>query len=357
MRIALVDHSFHRRTGSSRFFAEALGEAASVEVCWDESWRKGRVDPGLLRELLEGGYDRIVFFQVFWPAPLLRWLGLERAVFVPMYDDVRRRRPEWWRGYAAGRFVNFSRALDERIEAAGAERLDVRYFPEPVESAPRPEREGLVGFFWQRRASLPFRTVWKVAEGNEWERFDLHWAPDPGERRIPRPSRSLLEGRAVSTSEWFDDAEDFFALMSDADVYFAPRLHEGIGMGFLEAMARGQCVVAPDRPTHSEYIESGRNGWLYDPENPAPIPLGDARSLGEVARETCREGYRDWQRQREEIREFVADAEIGPYRDRLRQALCEAPAGSSRWRVRDAFWKRAVRRVGRTVSGRCANRR
>src|SRR6202012_2876394 len=37
---------------------------------------------------------------------------------------------------------------------------------------------------------------------------------------------------------------------------------EGVGITFLEAMARGCAVVAYDAPTMNEYIESGKTGVL-----------------------------------------------------------------------------------------------
>ena len=51
---------------------------------------------------------------------------------------------------------------------------------------------------------------------------------------------------------------------SRANVYFAPRLEEGIGQTFLEAIRWGRCVVAADNRTINEYIIHGVNGLLYD---------------------------------------------------------------------------------------------
>lgn len=344
MRVAFIDHSFHERTGSSRFFSRALEEGGEVEIFWDDSWKTGRVDPGLVRKLVEGEFDEIVFFQVFWPGAFLDWLGLSGAVFVPMYDDVRKRTDSWWESYRGCRFVNFARALDGRLGDLAGERLDVQYFPEPVDRD-RAGEGGLVGFFWQRRESLPWQTIWEVAGKTEWERFHLHWAPDPGQRRVSPPGESFCRENGVVLSEWFEELAEFHSLMSGADVYFAPRRHEGIGMGFLEAMARGQCVVAPDLPTHNEYIESGRNGWLFDPDAPEPIDLGRAREIGETARESCREGRRAWETQVPRIRDFVNSGGGTIRRDLLERALSAASPKSRKWQVRDPLAKRVARRI------------
>jgi hypothetical protein len=68
-------------------------------------------------------------------------------------------------------------------------------------------------------------------------------------------------------------------MTSKANVFFAPRAREGIGMAFLEAMARGQCVVANHAPTHSEYITHNVSGVLFDLQNPALLDFSGAPNL------------------------------------------------------------------------------
>ena len=55
-------------------------------------------------------------------------------------------------------------------------------------------------------------------------------------------------------------------------------------MAFLEAMARGQCVVSPDSPTMSEYIDHNISGLLYDLNELRPLSSHRAQSLGAAAR-------------------------------------------------------------------------
>ena len=349
MRIAVIDHSFHEKTGSSRFFFDLLGELGEVEVLSDESWSTGRVDASLAVKLLEGNFDRVISYQAMWPRQLLEWLGLEDIVFVPMWDDVRKRSDRWWGGYEGCRFISFSRALSEKLARFSGRILDVQYYPKPGERTAR-DGGGLRAFFWQRSSSLPWQTIWRTASGTDWERFYLHWALDPREK-IEQPSEDFCRKYSVSMSEWFDDRSDLFATISDADVYFAPRLYEGIGMGFLEAMARGQCVVAPDLPTHNEYIESGRNGILYDPQKADQLSFADARALGEAARSDCDKGFAKWTDQHQEIRDFVKAAPQAPLKEKLEAAVRDRSTSQKKWNIREPFFKRACRRIARFGNG------
>ena len=107
------------------------------------------------------------------------------------------------------------------------------------------------------------------------------------------------------TSTWFKDKQDFLDVLGNANVFFAPRLAEGIGQSFLEAMARGQCVVAPDNGTMNEYILHGVNGLLYDPEHPAPLDFSRFAILGEAARQSVAAGYDRWLAAEDRLEEFI----------------------------------------------------
>jgi hypothetical protein len=89
------------------------------------------------------------------------------------------------------------------------------------------------------------------------------------------------------------------------NVYFAPREVEGIGFSFLEAMASGMCVVAPNMPTMNEYISNGTNGLLYSLEKRFPVDLSRAKEIGARARETIERGFVDWQKQKEWLVDFL----------------------------------------------------
>lgn len=111
--------------------------------------------------------------------------------------------------------------------------------------------------------------------------------------------RRISEGDSTKykmlITTWQNDALFFERIAREANVFFAPRRLEGIGMSFLEAMARGQCVVAPNFPTHSEYITHNVSGLLYDPDKPEPLDFKCAKQLGAAARRHMEYGYVRWQ--------------------------------------------------------------
>ncbi|HTV33686.1 MAG TPA: glycosyltransferase, partial [Methylocella sp.] len=140
-----------------------------------------------------------------------------------------------------------------------------------------------------------------LCANQEFASFHLHLAMDPdcGDPHIPcSADRTKL---ILTASQWLEDRKDLEKLVAEANVYFAPRPYEGIGMAFLEAMARGQCVVAPNAPTMSEYMTHGISGLFYDVENPHPLDFCAARKIGANARRTIERGFKRWQYDQSDI--------------------------------------------------------
>jgi glycosyltransferase involved in cell wall biosynthesis len=78
----------------------------------------------------------------------------------------------------------------------------------------------------------------------------------------PLPSRI---GNTITTQVSSDGPlprQDYLGLFNQANIFIAPRLSEGVGLTFIEALARGCAVFAYNAPTMNEYISSGMNGYL-----------------------------------------------------------------------------------------------
>jgi glycosyltransferase involved in cell wall biosynthesis len=67
--------------------------------------------------------------------------------------------------------------------------------------------------------------------------------------------------------------DDLRAIYDAHGIFIFPSLFEGFGKVFLEAMARGLCVVGSDEGGMPDIIRHGENGYL--------VPVGDGRQLTE----------------------------------------------------------------------------
>jgi hypothetical protein len=332
-RIAYIDHSFHRTTRSTEFLPEILCRHGHVvDHFWDDAWQGGT--PVAWSDV--ASHDVVIMFQSFC-RPDERYFSRSHpnVVYIPMLDQFGLWQgplynlSAFWEPFQGSKVLNFSNALQSMTTAFGISSHFVRYY-QPVPASPVPAREGLHGFFWLRRElQLPWKTIRQLIEGARFDSFHLHLAIDPGTPAPQLPSAEEIARHRITTSTWFEHKSDLNAVMERANLYFAPRAEEGIGQSFLEAMGRGQCVVAPNQGTMNEYILPGVNGLLFDIHNPQPLDFSDVARLGERARESTIAGRAAWEAAEEELVRFVLTPSEALYVGRYRHAFtADAPSVS-----------------------------
>jgi len=310
-KLAFIDHSFHRESGATGFLVALLSQRFQVDVSWDEGWRQGpRVN---LEKIAGQGYNPVVFFQVaHYPGKELHFLqGCDVIVF-PMFDY----RPALFAEFLQGcgqlgrvKFVNFCRTQHEKLSRLGFVSRYFQYFPPALpEAGIKSDARGLSGFFWQRTGRLSWKQIRVLIGQTDFRRIHLHLAPDPPGCEPVLPDAKEMTRFGISISRgWSLQKEDYLALVRKADVFFAPRVFEGIGMSFLEAMSMGKCVVAADRPTMNEYIANGRNGLLFNPNRPGPLDFSRVQEIAAWGRKSMLEGHDRWLAAEEELLDFIAE--------------------------------------------------
>lgn len=315
MRFCFIGHEFHRRTGSSAFFIDILKTMGDVtELHADPDGDPARND-ALVRTLIASHFDCYVFWQTERIAERLLPLDLGRTFIVPMYDSSGHVPDAFWLKFVKHRILSFTRAQHERLQRLGCATTYFQYYPEP---GPEPERRieeaRSSAFFWERQphSAVNLAAVLAHCRALGIGRLLLHAVPDfaaDGQR----PASGLAGGVELSVSDWFDRREDFEAVAHAPLFFFAPRPREGIGMASLEAMARGQIVIAADLPATNEYVAHLTSGLLYDPGAPperSALPPVDADMLARMSRAARRkavEGRRTWLGDIERLKSILSD--------------------------------------------------
>lgn len=308
MKVAFLANSFHlTKTGSADFFIDFLRESFGdpVVVPHKEAWQR----------LPGRRWDLLVSWQKHYDPRELEAFPADRVVVVPMYDDTRFD-AVYWRGYHRFKIICFSSNLEDRLRQHGLLLHGARFYPAPrARTVPRVSAEGLRGFFWPRGSSLSWEIVKRLIGQSDLARMQLHWTPTIHDD-VPDPDRSVPPNiRELKVSSWLGDRQEYASCLAQANVFFASRRLEGIGMSFLEAMALGMCVVAPDSPTMNEYIRTGENGLLYDPDNLKPVDFSRAEELGAAAKATVADGRANWEKALPALRKFLEEPVSG-YRHR-----------------------------------------
>ncbi|MEO3472521.1 glycosyltransferase [Roseomonas sp. CAU 1739] len=292
MRVAFFGLGYHAKTGSSRFLLDLLERHATVDAFFAEADAAAvrRAAPGFD----ESAYDAIVIWQLHEAFALLSGRH-PNVTFAPMYDAMWRGGAFTWKpSFSAAKILCFSWALAAEVMCRAPVHTRVQYFPDPSAAPPVTDFDTLRGVLWYRRRDIPPEAAFALTAGTPFASLAIHDAPDPG-HEAPFPDTAPAHiGRLIRTT-WSADGAAFADVLSDANVFFAPRPLEGIGMAFLEAMARGLCVVSPDAPTMNEYISHGTNGLLHAPGNRAPLGFAHARAIGARARDSIVRGRARWE--------------------------------------------------------------
>ena len=300
MKILFIGHSYHKKTGSSKFFISHLQKIGDIEFLWDEEW----TPPFKKLELGDlSPYAIIIIWQVPHIARRIPKEHFNKTVYVPMYDAVARIGARFWRKLRGMRIVCFSQDIYIKCLTNKLEAFLIQYYPEPkkVEKS----FDELSVFFWQRQTSPNWRTLCGDVPVAQFDRIHLHGAVDPGNGDFIEPLECEKKLFNVSFSTWFNNPTDYFDTLEKHNVFVAPRKEEGIGMALLEAMQRGMVCIANDAPTMNEYIVHGMNGYLTPTPFEYPIALQRDDSLSKRALESIKIGHQRYEIQMERLNTFL----------------------------------------------------
>ena len=276
MKLLFIDHECHRKTGSAEFFLEVIRKAFDVkEHYYSKCYRTG--------SKLEANDCDVA---VIWEFPISRWRFFFHGkcnVFVPMYDNEWASYWQWkriaWSGMGV---ISFCDKVTKHARRCGvANILDVRYFPDPA-GLPNDRGDPKRVFLWER-GEIDRSVAETLFPPSDGYAFDIKGAGE------------------------FLSRDAYLERMSKCGIVIAPRLKEGIGMVFLEAMAMGKCVVAHDDATMSEYIKNGENGILFNANDPKRIPNVEVSRVLENVRKYAAEMHARWLHDKNEISRFISE--------------------------------------------------
>ncbi len=304
-KLLYLGHNYHLKTKSTLFLIDLLKEQYDVDFVSYDPYKNEYEG---LKEAKGKLYDVLVVFQIMPPSEFLEGnFVYKQGVLVPMYDYIITRNYDPWSDYRRFRIINFCKSIHEELLKRGYESYYVQYFPKPEGNQSLGDVNSI--FFWQRMERINISTISALFAEQKIDHIHIHKALDPKQKFV-EPETRLAD--MITYSEWFGAKEEMQEVMLKSAWYIAPREYEGIGMSFLEAMAAGRCVVASNTPTMNEYIQNGVNGFLYDIDDPQPIPLCEVRDIQANARKYIEDGYKKWEKDKYEILKWIEEEREKP---------------------------------------------
>lgn len=228
------------------------------QIGWDGYGTPPRIQTELLRS------TPLVFFQVPPPESIYH-LSDARIVWIPMWDQARGYDIEWWQRLPKNlRVLSFSNEISRRSRSVGLNTLDVRYFMSPDKSEPSDWGKARSLFYWNRTGMVGEVFLRKFCKALDVEVLFFRRRIDPmySSRDYALPRKI---GKTIIVELKFDGANahrEYLKYLSMSNIFIAPRVSEGVGLSFIEALAKGGAVFAYDAPTMNEYITHKTSGYL-----------------------------------------------------------------------------------------------
>jgi Glycosyl transferase family 2/Glycosyl transferases group 1 len=302
MKVAFISNRRCVKTKSYEFLSELIAPHSTIEYWWDSSPHNRCAIS--VTDVLGSSPDVVIIRQVGHCLEGFARSEHPNVVFIPTFDSCRSLPDSYWRTCTNIKVLAFSYTIHQHLQSLGVLTRRVQYFPDPARFN-CVDYSGLRGFFGQRNEHLNWRHVRNLFENIRFERFTLHHANDPGAKAITSPSRRECRWHRIAITSWFENRADYLATLEGANFFIAPRLSEGIGLSFLEAMAMGMAVAASDQPTMNEYITHQINGYLCNFGSLISLDVSRFREVGKRARESIEAGHICWNKERPKVLDFV----------------------------------------------------
>ena len=304
-----IGHSYHQKTKSSDFFINILSKKFCLEHYWDASWKSGKKYD--VKKIKASEIEVVIFWQVLPAIWELNLISNKKIVVIPMYDACVNVQDLYWiqlRKFQC-KFINFSNVLHQKVSRLGFQSIYLKYFPkvEKKSGYSKSIRDGYNLFFWERTENITWKDVKILISKLNINKIYYHKEADPGQKII-LPDKIDVDKYGIQFSNWFENKEDYQNIIRNCDFYIAPRIYEGIGLSFLEAMSLGALVIAADKPTMNEYIENNVNGILFRIDGITPIPEITTEKyilMKKNSIELCKRGRLDWEEKNNEIFNYL----------------------------------------------------
>ncbi len=295
-----IGHQYHTKTKSSDFMIELLSREYDVTIFNFDPYQDNIETH--FNPLAGTAFDVVILWQIAPDMAIIkRLINSENFIFFPMYDACYAAPDKFWYGYRDVKIISFSQTLYKQLQEKGLSVDYIQYFPKPAAKFLPGDNTSI--FFWQRVSEINLQTIRRVLRNkSDLQKVHIHQAIDPGHKVSANDGNSPYQ---IEYSTWYEQKEDMLKDINKSQMYMAPRIYEGIGMSFLEAMAMGRCVIAPDMPTMNEYIQNNQTGMLYNYEKLSALPAFNPEELGKNAYEYVKKGWQKWEQEKQNILAWI----------------------------------------------------
>jgi len=205
----------------------------------------------------------ILFHQYPPPKEFFR-VDLAKLIWVPMWDHAKNFPLVWWKSLPSSlKVIAFSEKVEEMAKKAGLKVFRVKYHIKPSIHNKADFSGQRVLMYWNRTGLVSKRLLLNLCRFLKIDKLIFQETLDPKiDKNLYFTLPSKIKGMDVETLKEFVQRGKYLEAVSRVNIYLAPRIVEGVGLSYLEAIARGCAVFAYNGPAMNEYIIHKKNGYL-----------------------------------------------------------------------------------------------
>lgn len=291
------------KTKSADFLVKTLEKEFKVTKLSRPDWfEKNNIS---LTELNKENFDVILFYFALPPANYLRKLNCKNIVWVPMYDGTKglflAKIKFLFYKFFNLKVISFSKKMHNELKPF----FNSKYFQYYPKSKKQVKFNKKKLFFWERRDDIN----WSYLKNNiiNEKDFDSILVKQNKDGLAKENKKIKATKRIKVISNWLPQKK-FEKILNSNNLFIAPRLKEGIGFSFLDAMSRGYIIIANNESTMNEYVINKKTGFLFDYKNPEKIDLSNKNNLEEISKNTYKSikiGRKKWEKSKKDLIKYI----------------------------------------------------
>lgn len=260
--VLFIDHSYHSKTRSSFFFIAELKKFFFVDVLWSFRW-KGIKDCFFTNQKFLEKYKYIIFWQIEPEMVSISEHNLRKVIYIPMWDAIMHQPLSYWLQYKEKniRILSFSSKMHDFLKKNGLRSSLLRY-PIYINKIKSFFKKKPNLYFWQRTDNFSFRHLKKIIDPDSYGYLYFRVDSDPMQKGYMLSEFEVEKYKVIQLS-WVRCHKEYIKSLESIDIYISPRLAEGIGFSFIEAIENNKVIVSANEATMNEYVFDN-TGYLFD---------------------------------------------------------------------------------------------
>lgn len=230
-----------------------------------------------------------------------------------MYDGVKLEYFCWKQfSFLPIKIIAFSKKIHSYCQKFNIDSIYAQYHenPDKLSFYKIPEKGNHV-FFWYR-GNIKFEDIKKIISHEQVDSFIYKSNPDPKFNKENISQEDIEKYKIKIIEKGYIPENEYYQMLSQTNIFIAPRKKEGIGMSFLKPTSMGHCIIANDDSTMNEYVTDKENGYLFNINKSQKIDISDNKILSKKSKEKNIFGFKQWQEDKKNIINFVLKENYKP---------------------------------------------